>query len=221
MRRQLTKRACDECISRKVKCSGSLPCDTCRKTSKEADCAYLKPPGRRGPKARRYTNKGRSASDGSIDHAHTEEAAARTQSVENRRVNQADVHADAERDDSLSVSDWRNEIGIPRAILVYIVRLYQTFSYSVWPVVQADALVQQLENGTYDEQTLCLVLALCAATMAQLQLAPMAGGDDQTVDSGLLKLECMRLRERSDYRENLDVKGVLVSFFLHVYHDKD
>ncbi|RHZ63366.1 hypothetical protein CDV55_107060 [Aspergillus turcosus] len=212
MRRQLTKRACDECISRKVKCSGSLPCDTCRKTSKEADCAYLKPPGRRGPKARRYTNKGRSGSDGSIDHAPTEEAA---QSVENRLVNHGDVHADAEGDDS-----WRNEICIPSAILVYIVRLYQTFSYSVWPVVHADALVQQLENGMYDEQTLCLVLALCAATMAQLQLAPMAGGDDQTVDSGLLKLECMRLREWSDYRENLDVRGVLVSFFLHVYHAK-
>jgi hypothetical protein len=140
--------------------------------------------------------------------------------VENRPVNHGDVHADAERDDSLSASDWRNEICIPRTILVYIVRLYQTFSYSVWPVVHADALVQQLGNGTYDEQTLCLVLALCAATMAQLQLAPMAGGNDQMVDSGLLRLECMRLRERSDYRENLDVRGVLVSFFLHVYHAK-
>jgi hypothetical protein len=56
--------------------------------------------------------------------------------------------------------------------------------------------------------------------MAQLQLTPIAGQYEQTVDSGLLKLECMRLRERSDYRENLDVRGVLVSFFLHVYHAK-
>jgi hypothetical protein len=56
--------------------------------------------------------------------------------------------------------------------------------------------------------------------MAQLQLTPIAGKYEQTVDSGLLKLECMRLRERSDYRENLDVRGVLVSFFLHVYHAK-
>ncbi|EAW18197.1 putative C6 transcription factor [Aspergillus fischeri NRRL 181] len=220
MRRQLTKRACDECISRKVKCSGSSPCDTCLKTSKEAGCTYLKPPGRRGPKARRYSSKSRSASDGSIGHAHTEEAAARTQSVENRPVIHADVHADTEGDESLSASDWRKETCIPKAILVYIVRLYQTFSYSVWPVVDADAVLQQLENGTCDAQTLCLVLALCAATMAQLQLAPMAGDDGHMVDSGLLKLECMRLRERSDYRENLDVKGVLVSFFLHVYHAK-
>jgi hypothetical protein len=103
---------------------------------------------------------------------------------------------------------------------MYIVRLYQTFSYSVWPVIHVDALLQQLENGTCDAQTLCLVLALCAATMAQLQLAPIPGDDGQTVDSGLLKLECMRLRERSDFRENLDVKGALVSFFLHVYHAK-
>ncbi|GAQ07099.1 hypothetical protein ALT_4420 [Aspergillus lentulus] len=220
MRRQLTKRACDECISRKVKCSGSSPCDTCLKTSKEAGCTYLRPPGRRGPKARRYTNKGRLASDGSIGHAHAEEAAAATQSVENRSVNRADVHADTEGDKPLSASGWRNETCIPKTILIYIVRLYQTFSYSVWPVVHADALLQQLENGNCDAQTLCLVLALCAATMAQLQLAPMAGDDGHMVDSGLLKLECMRLRERSDYRENLDVKGALVSFFLHVYHAK-
>ncbi|GFG26942.1 maltose fermentation regulatory protein MAL13 [Aspergillus udagawae] len=220
MRRQLTKRACDECISRKVKCSGSLPCDTCLKSSKEADCTYLKPPGRRGPKARRYNSKGRSASDGSIGDAPTEEAAASPQSVENRPVNRAEVHVDAEGDNSLSASGWRNETCIPKRALVYIVHLYQTFSYSVWPVVHADTLLQQLENGSYDAQTLCLVLALCAATMAQLQLAPIDGKDEQTVDSGLLKLECMRLRERSDYRENLDIRGVLVSFFLHVYHAK-
>jgi hypothetical protein len=60
---------------------------------------------------------------------------------------------------------------------MYIVRLYQTFSYSVWPVIRADALLQQLENDTCDVQTLCLVLALCAATMAQLQLAPISGDD--------------------------------------------
>ncbi|KAF7179030.1 hypothetical protein CNMCM7691_007800 [Aspergillus felis] len=220
MRRQLTKRACDECISRKVKCSGSLPCDTCLKTSKEAGCTYLKPPGRRGPKARRYTNNGRSASDGSVGDARTEEAAASTQSVENRPVHRADVHADAEGDDSLAALGWRNETCIPKTALIYIVRLYRTFSYSVWPVVHADALCQQLENSTCDAQTLCLVLALCAATMAQLQLAPIAGDNEQMVDSGLLKLECMRRRERSDYRENLDVRGVLVSFFLHVYHAK-
>ncbi|RHZ50908.1 putative C6 transcription factor [Aspergillus thermomutatus] len=220
MRRQLTKRACDECISRKVKCSGSWPCDTCQKAPKEVDCTYLKPPGRRGPKVRRRTNKGRSASDGSIGHVHTEEAAIRAHPVENRPVNHAAVHADAEGDESLSAWGWRKETCIPITILVYIVRLYQTFSHSVWPVVNADALLQQLEDGTHDAQTLCLALALCAATMAQLQLAPLAGGDNQTVDSGLLKLECMRLRERSDYRENLDAKGVLVSFFLHVYHAK-
>ncbi|KAF7162353.1 hypothetical protein CNMCM5623_007698 [Aspergillus felis] len=220
MRRQLTKRACDECISRKVRCSGSLPCDTCLKTSKEAGCTYLKPPGRRGPKARRYTNNGRSASDGSVGDARTEEAAASTQSVENRPVHRADVHADAEGDDSLAALGWRNETCIPKTALIYIVRLYRTFSYSVWPVVHADALCQQLENSTCDAQTLCLVLALCAATMAQLQLAPIAGDNEQMVDSGLLKLECMRRRERSDYRENLDVRGVLVSFFLHVYHAK-
>ncbi|KAF4258734.1 hypothetical protein KXV68_007174 [Aspergillus fumigatus] len=213
MRRQLTKRACDECISRKVKCNGSSPCDTCLKTSKEADCTYLKPPGRRGPKAKRYTSKSRSACDGSIGHAHTEEAAARTQSVENRPAIPADVHADTERDESLSSC-------ISKTVLVYIVRLYQTFSYSVWPVVDADAVLQQLGNGTCDAQTLCLVLALCAATMAQLQLAPMAGDDGHMVDSSQLKSACMQLRERSDYRENLDVKGVLVSFFLHVYHAK-
>lgn len=107
---------------------------------------------------------------------------------------------------------------IPQTTLAYIMRRYQRSSYSVWPVVNAEMLLQRLEGGN-DPSTYCLALALCAATMAQLQLVPLMN-EDREVDSNLLATECLRLREEIDFRENLDARSVLVSLFLHVYHAK-
>lgn len=123
---------------------------------------------------------------------------------------------------------------IPTTVLASVVRLYEKHSYSVWPVVNAKALLQQLEDddkgkdkdkdddedGRYDdENTYCLATALCAATMAQLNLAPLAEGD-LLVDSSMLATESIRAREQNKYRENLDPRCILTSFFLHVYHAK-
>lgn len=110
---------------------------------------------------------------------------------------------------------------VPQTTLAYIVREYQRSSYSVWPVVNTEVLLQRLESDghAHDSSTYCLALALCAATMAQLQLAPLMNGDRE-IDSDLLATECLRLREEIDFREHLDARSVLVSLFLHVYHAK-
>lgn len=46
-----TKRACDCCRKRKVKCDGTDPCGPCKKAS--IRCAYLQPPKKKGPKGLR------------------------------------------------------------------------------------------------------------------------------------------------------------------------
>ncbi|KAJ6160876.1 hypothetical protein N7470_004272 [Penicillium chermesinum] len=71
---------------------------------------------------------------------------------------------------------------LSRTVLVPIVRLFQQYSYSVWPVVNAEASLERLEdvdleNTSHDaENVACLITALCAAPMAQLQLAPIMDG---------------------------------------------
>ncbi|GLA35493.1 hypothetical protein AnigIFM63309_011333 [Aspergillus niger] len=190
MRHRLTKRACDECISRKVKCSGAWPCDTCQSAQKQVNCTYLKPARRRGPKVRRYIG------GQGPEHATTGPLIT--------------PHVDP-RDEGIARVEVEQHVSstIPTEELVSVVRFYQQASYSVWPVVNAEVLLNKLEHGTPDIGTLCLAMALCAATMAQLQLAPT------TVDSTMMAAECMGMREA-----HLDLRSVLVSFFLHVYHAK-
>ncbi|PYI12710.1 C6 transcription factor [Aspergillus sclerotiicarbonarius CBS 121057] len=202
MRHRLTKRACDECISRKVKCSGAWPCETCQNAPKQVNCTYLKPARRRGPKVRRYS--------GGPEHT----------TVDPLTGSSADHHGEVRVTSVEGGSgDQKCATAIPMGTLASVVRLYQQASYTVWPVVNAEVLWEKLESGTQDVGTLCLAMALCAATMAQLELAPITV-DDRVVDSAAMASECMRMREVNKYRENLDMRSILVSFFLHVYHAK-
>ncbi|BAE57466.1 unnamed protein product [Aspergillus oryzae RIB40] len=196
MRPKLTKRACDECITRKVKCSGAWPCDTCRSAPKQVKCTYLKPARRRGPKVRRQMGNIESVSSVSETNASTSlNGGASNESHDGHRT-------------------------ISRPVLEKVVRWYQHSSYSVWPVIDAEVLVWRFADGDgYDTSIYCLATALCAATMAQLQLPPLID-DGGLVDCAAMASECIRVREESNYRENLDMKSILVSFFLHVYHAK-
>ncbi|KAF7591810.1 hypothetical protein BBP40_001081 [Aspergillus hancockii] len=199
MRIKLTKRACDECITRKVKCSGAWPCDTCRSAPKQVKCTYFKPARRRGPKVRRHTSQNGPVSS----------------NLETNTFASGDEVAVEKRPDCQT-----GENVLPYSILESVVRLYQHSSYSVWPVINAEVLLQKLVNsGEHKSNVYCLATALCAATMAQLQLPPLFDSG-QVVDSATMATECMRLREECNYRENPDMKSILVSFFLHVYHAK-
>jgi hypothetical protein len=128
-------------------------------------------------------------------------------------------------DDTLQVisADVALPSRISKDIIAPIVRLYQEHSYSVWPVINADALLEQLEDIELDNtesasaNIACLVTALCAATMAQLQLDPVIG----SVSSTVMAKTCLRIRSQcSDNKGQLNFTSSLVSFFLHVYYAK-
>ncbi|CAG7957113.1 unnamed protein product [Penicillium nalgiovense] len=180
------KRACNTCISRRVKCSGSLLCDTCRRAVKRVRCTYLRPAHRRGPKSRRVGS-------------HQETNLPGIQSTENlQNVQDKYMRNNSDVTVSSSTPAYSPQC-IPKTILASGIRLYQQYSYSVWPVVNIEALLERPEDiypGRVDPNagnTSCLIMALCAATMAQLHLDPLA---------------------------SLDVRSVLVPFFLHVYYTK-
>ncbi|KAK1143273.1 hypothetical protein N8T08_006800 [Aspergillus melleus] len=222
MRPKLTKRACDECISRKVKCSGAWPCQTCQNAAIRMSCTYLRPARRRGPKVRRRAGGGQSDPDAlvSVSASSNTTISNSAEPAENPQT-QEDLEPEhghtAENSSGLTSDDplWR----IPPSTLISVVRQFQQSSYSVWPVVNAEALLRRIEAGQYGVSTYCLVTALCAATMAQLQLEPVGNGDN-AVDCAAMVTECMRLREETGYRGHPDLKSVFVSFFLHVYHAK-
>jgi len=209
------KRACDTCITRKIKCNGSWPCDTCRDAVKRIPCTYLRPLRKRGPKVRRVTRDRES-----------EPPLEPPVSVGQTSQSRSGLEYELNSSDGAQYPQGSCVPRISKAVLAPIVRLYQQHSYSVWPVVDADALLQDLnviepEKTSHEmENVACLATALCAATMAQLHLAPVIDGL-RTVDSSAMAQACLRIRGSCDsYPEHLDLSGVLVSFFLHVYHAK-
>ncbi|RAH39793.1 putative C6 transcription factor [Aspergillus brunneoviolaceus CBS 621.78] len=134
-----------------------------------------------------------------------------------RRLSTPQTHA-APQSPSPDDAPPKHRTTVPLVALAYVVQLYRQSSYSVWPVIDAPALLEKLKSAP-PVDTLCLALALSAATMAQLQLSPLHTSN-VTVDCTTLAAECMRLRDASSYRERPDVRSVLASFFLHVYHAK-
>ncbi|KAI9046332.1 putative C6 transcription factor [Aspergillus affinis] len=222
MRPKLTKRACDECISRKVKCSGSWPCQTCQNAATRVSCTYLRPARRRGPKVRRRAGGGQSDPDtlvsvsvpSSITIGNGAELPAEPLQTEDDP--ETEYEHSPENGSGLTSDESER---IPQSTLIFVVRRFQQASYSVWPVVNAEALLRRIESREYDVSTYCLATALCAATMAQLQLGPIGDGDG-VVDCAAIATECMRLREETGYRDHPDLRSVFVSFFLHVYHAK-
>lgn len=207
------KRACDTCISRKVKCSGSWPCDTCRTAVKRVRCTYLRPAGRRGPKARRPANPNVESQAAVLEDQPEIETSTLT-TEETRR--------------SCASRDVPRLQRIPKSILATVISIYQQCSYSVWPVIHVQNLLERVENiepegnRKQDKNTASLAIALCAATMAQLQMSPMMDGDgSQRIDATTMAHTCLQMRGRCDnYGELLDLRSILTSFFLHVYHAK-
>lgn len=112
---------------------------------------------------------------------------------------------------------------LPTSVLAPIVEIYRSRMYPVWPMIDAQSLLTQLEEtGLEDKRNVepyILTTALCAATMSQLNLAPVGCGPD-SVDSAYMERECSRIRNSTNYREHPSTEGVLTSFFLHVYHAK-
>lgn len=194
------KRACDNCISRKVRCSGSSPCETCSDVGNPVPCTYLRPARKRGPKVRRRARR-------HFSHSETPGPG-----LESDNAGSATINSLPER--------------ISRSVLALIVRHYQQSSYSVWPVINADGFLREIndiEPESSDPQAAmfdCLVTSLCAATMAQLHLAPIWDGS-LFVNSSVMGRICLRIRDNYNCdRGNIGICSILTSFFLHVYHAK-
>lgn len=224
------KRACDSCISRKVRCDGAQPCRSCLSSNKKINCTYLKPARKRGPKSRRISRvpatavNARWATDDELDvvdasqNVESESDAVGARCLDPTTVVNSSTHGEVSRDITDLPANSMTAC-VSSMALETIIHEYRSKSYSVWPVVKAEGLLERVQDGGNDPGTYCLATALCAAAMAQLDLPPIEQ-DSNIVDGAVLAGECIRVREQSHYREHLDLRSVLASFFLHVYHAK-
>jgi hypothetical protein len=231
--RKGTRRACDPCSVRKVRCDGNTPCSRC--TAASWDCTYLKTHRKSGPKGPRRT---------------TEAAIRRLQ--QRSKLNTEQSRSDSEtsyEDGSPTTIDfplldtlppepdldgygWPDMISptfsnaqrepqrISTSCVSQYLEVYHERGYAIWPVVDTEALTARLLTNPEDMEAYSLATAICAATVSQFQIEAEPGSPVEghyKVSSGLFETEATRARKSSDHLENISISSLLSSFFLHVY----
>ncbi|KAL4793899.1 hypothetical protein BDV19DRAFT_205902 [Aspergillus venezuelensis] len=189
-RASLTKKACDGCKVRKVRCGGGNPCRPCLKA--HIHCTYNRTQQTRGPQKLR--------------------AATRQLIEQSQRVPPRDP-GNATQSDTTSKS-------LPRNVISSLLYIYHVRMYPVWPIIDVDALISALQHDPEgkDYETIALATSLAAATVAQLRLGEncLSG---ESMSASALATQCQEARRAFDYRSIVNLNSVRTAFFLHVYYE--
>ncbi|GFF78609.1 probable sucrose utilization protein SUC1 [Aspergillus udagawae] len=198
-RSNVTKRACDGCKIRKIRCGGGQPCQAC--TNSRIRCTYIRVQQPRGPQRLRSTTK--------------------------YLIEQTQRGLDAQNDECISVpveqtgrlGHQTERLRIPTDILAPPLYVYHMRMYPVWPIVNVESLISVLQEDTErrDLSTYSLATAVAAATLAQLKLEHLTTGDSPTADA--FAAESLHARDSRGYRSKPSLDNIRTSFFLHVYYE--
>jgi hypothetical protein len=233
--RKGTRRACDPCSVRKVKCDGEQPCSRCVAAS--WDCTYLKTHGKSGPKGPRRTTE---AAIRRLQQRSRSDLGSTTRSESDASIEGSPATVDGPPPDplpprsepSLEDVEWptavdatinggrRDSLRISPSPISRYLEIYQERGYAIWPVVDTETLLARLLTHPDDMETYGLASAICAATISQFQIDAEDGDPAEghfRVSSALFETESKRARDESDHMEHLTVWSLLSTFFLHVY----
>ncbi|KAF2645885.1 hypothetical protein P280DRAFT_495615 [Massarina eburnea CBS 473.64] len=233
--RKGTRRACDPCSVRKVRCDGNQPCSRCEATSWE--CTYLKRHGKSGPKGPRRTTETairrlqeRSRSDLQLKTGSESDTSLDDASPIDFPV--LDILPPPTSSLPLSGLVWPEVMSptypgaridpqrIAIASISHYLEVYQARGYSIWPVIDTEALLARLLTQPDDMEAYGLATAICAAAINQFQIDAEPGSPVEghfRVSSALFESEAQEARKKSDHMENITIWSLLSSFFLHVY----
>ncbi|ORY09611.1 hypothetical protein BCR34DRAFT_486997 [Clohesyomyces aquaticus] len=238
--RKGTRRACDPCSVRKVRCDGDHPCSRCVAASWA--CTYLKTHGKSGPKGPRRTTEAairrlqersrigvdppRSESEASFDDGSPS-------TIEFPLLDCLPPTGDPGYDSRFSGIGWpdvvtnspfsearREPERISTSSIGHYLDIYQTRGYPIWPVVDTEALLARLLMYPEDMEAYALGTAVCAATISQFRIDAEPGSPVEghyRVSSGLFEQEAKRARAAFDHMEHVTTWSLLSSFFLHAY----
>lgn len=197
----ITKRACDGCKIRKIRCGGGQPCKACMNA--RIKCTYVRVQQQRGPQRLRATT------------TYLIEQAQRGEDVEGGTVISQNTTSEEASAHSAPSPSQRIAVSLLAPVLyIYCVRMYP-----VWPIVDVERLVSvlQQDHGTTGE-SYALATSVTAATIAQLRLGP-SSLPDETITADTLAEECLKVRRRGECRSKVDLNNVCTAFFLHVYYE--
>lgn len=185
-------RACDPCAARKIRCDRERPCRGCAALS--LACTTLRKAGKPGPRGP-WASKKRRARTCAVDDVH---------GPRERRKGRAGEKSEE--------AGWERQRVVVETLAGYL-RTYSVELYAVWPVIDVETTLSDLEEG--DPEAYAMVAALSAVTIAQLNL-PVSGDGPFDSDQGLAA-EAERARVELHYQERPTLSFLLSSFFLHVF----
>jgi hypothetical protein len=233
--RKGTRRACDPCSVRKVRCDGNQPCSRCEAASWE--CTYLKTHGKSGPKGPRRTTeaaikrlqeRSKSSHDGSRSNSEASFDATSPNTTELPYIEPLPPVGDFDFDRL----GWPDVISptpptahtepqrISTSCISQYLDVYQVRGYGIWPVVDAEALTARLLTHPDDLEAYGLATAICAAVVSQFSIDAEPGSPVEghyRVSSSVFERESKKARNDADHLENISIFSILGSFFLHVY----
>ncbi|KAL1851400.1 hypothetical protein VTK73DRAFT_9429 [Phialemonium thermophilum] len=238
--RRPSKRACDGCKVRKIKCSGVSPCPACVAAS--VSCTFARQPLARGPRTLRAktvrqiaeAQRARLLSDAEDDAPSSSEGQPLAPASSSAGSTTAAAATAPERSplDRAAASPAVPPLGSPPGrpsaqhrstpthSLVLRLCVYRLRLFPVWPIIAVEEIMASLHRDPDDLEAYALANAVGAATVAQLKLERSADHDAATAAS--MEAECQRARRLLYEREEepvLHLDRLRQSFFLHVYHE--
>ncbi|KAJ5610289.1 BglR [Penicillium lagena] len=207
-----SKRACDCCNIRKVKCNGQQPCHRC--SQHDLQCTYLRTRRKSGP------NRLRPSSLAKIeDHQRSSSACHLGQQQQLDFPSPSPSALDAWMPPPLPVK-------VTLSALTRVLRIYQDHLYGIWPLLNAEELIAQMERNPHNPETHTLAAAICGATLSHLNQTVY--DDSECNDPNLPQMltadsfaqQARRLRGTFDYMEHVTLNSVLTSYFLHIYYGR-
>ncbi|KAL3467003.1 fungal-specific transcription factor domain-containing protein [Aspergillus heterothallicus] len=186
----ITKKACDGCKIRKIRCGGGHPCRPCMNA--RIQCTYIRVHQSRGPQKLRATTRCL------IEQSQRNNAAHEYQS----QILTGLTHR------------------LPTNVIASLLYIYHVRMYPVWPVVHVDSLIASLQRDSEgaDYEVRALATAVAAATMAQLRLGKNCISD-RSITADVFASECLRARQSLEYRSIVNLNTVRTAFFLHVFYE--
>ena len=200
-----TKRACDGCHKRKVKCDGQRPCRNCQQSS--LICTFDAIPQKKGPKGHRAKIISR----------------LREQQQQRNRLG-SHLRSDLDRVEagSSSVAAWAPTPGLLTTDVVEAcIAFFFENMYPTMPILDRGRLQRQRQDMESSLETYCLIASLCAFMLIQPGMKISAVGDadedvarDGTASGQAMVDEVIRVRKAVGYVESPTVASVVTSFFL-------
>ncbi|KAI4099853.1 MAG: hypothetical protein LQ339_005768 [Xanthoria mediterranea] len=199
-----TKRACDACHRRKVRCTGQQPCANCSQAG--LACTYDAIPQKKGPKG------------------------SRAKVISELRLKEHQKKADHRRQDSTynygspasSPSSPTSPGSLTPELIDGCTDFYFAQLYPTMPIMQNEqlwALVAEMDTSV---EASCLLCSFCAFMLIQpgmetkigQSMEPLVGPCSRTTLGRRLLDEALRKRKRCDYIEDPSMNTIITSFFL-------